>query len=249
MSDQPHLDKAPWLKGSTTCCQTGAPVAKAWNFVLLGAPGVGKGTQAKFLTKRFGSCQLSTGEVFRAAKKLPLAEQTPAIKEAIAFMQAGKLVPDMTVVSIVRERLHCLRCSSGFLLDGFPRTLAQAEALEGILADEEVQLDAVLSYELPVEQVLERLGGRRTCPHCGASFHIKDHRPRVESVCDHCGTHLIQRDDDRPEAIRVRLDTYEKQTAPLIEFYERKGLLRHVACGDLPQETFQNTLLALGEQA
>jgi len=231
MSDQSRLDSTP--------------AGKVWNFILLGAPGVGKGTQAELLTKRFGAVQLSTGEVFRAAKKLPAAEQTPAIKEAISYMQAGNLVPDSTVVAIVREKLHCPELHRGLLLDGFPRTVPQAEALSDILNTENIPLDAVLSYELPIEQVLERLGGRRTCPKCGASFHIKDRQPRVKGICDQCGTELIQRDDDRPEAIRVRLETYDRKTAPLIEYYQKKGLLIRVECGETPQETFARTLQAL----
>jgi adenylate kinase len=207
---------------------------------------VGKGTQADLINKRFGTCQLSTGEVFRAAKKIPASQQTLAIREAVQAMNSGGLVKDSTVIALVKERVACLRCKQGFMLDGFPRTVAQAEALEGILASEQVELDYVLSYELPVEQVVERLAGRRVCPSCKRSYHIKDVPPSKPGICDDCGTALVQREDDKPEAIRTRLAVYEKSTAPLIEYYSKKGKILHIRCGDAPQETFKRTLKALG---
>jgi len=246
MSEHTHREKTAWLKGGAAQCKN--PPEKperTWRFVLLGAPGIGKGTQAELLSRRLGACQLSTGEVFRAAKSIAEGEQTPAIKEALQYMKAGKLVPDDTVVALVEERLKCLHCEGGFLLDGFPRTVAQAEALAAILKREGIALDGVISYELPVEKILERLSGRRTCAKCKASYHIKDLPPRIEGICDHCGGTLYQREDDRPEAIRVRLETYETSTAPLINYYEKQGLLIRVLCGDMPQETYQRTLAAL----
>jgi adenylate kinase len=246
MSDHTQRDRTAWLKGGQAECKVkAAKQAKPWRFVLLGAPGIGKGTQAELLTRKLGACQLSTGDVFRAAKCIAEGERSPAIKEALDYMKAGKLVPDQTVVDMVAERVHCLHCDGGFLLDGFPRTVAQAEALSQLLTNEKLSLDGVISYDLSVEEILDRLGGRRMCEKCKASFHIKDLPPRVEGVCDHCGGKLYQREDDRPEAIRVRMATYEKSTAPLIDYYQKKGLLVRVACGKMPTETFQRTLKAL----
>jgi adenylate kinase len=246
MSDHAQSEKTAWIKGGAAECKVlPKKQPKPWRFVLLGAPGIGKGTQANLLSQKVGACQLSTGDVFRAAKTTPECDRTPAIKEALDYMKAGKLVPDGTVVALVKERVRCLHCDGGFLLDGFPRTVEQAEALAQILTDEKLGLDAVISYELPVESILERLGGRRTCEKCKAVFHLKDLPPKVEGICNHCGGKLYQREDDQPEAIRVRLETYDKSTAPLIEYYDKKGLLVRVQCGKMPQETFQRTLKAL----
>ena len=160
-------DRAAWLKGPAFQCSSElAPVARPYRLVLLGAPGVGKGTQAELLCARLGACQLSTGDVFRAAKSLTEAERSPAMNAALEYMKRGDLVPDTTVLELVRERLACLRCGNGFLLDGFPRTVAQAEALQTILAGEKIKLDAVLNYELPIDEVVARISGRRTCPKC-----------------------------------------------------------------------------------
>jgi adenylate kinase len=246
MAEHTQRDRTTWLKDGKAQCKVKPPApAKPWRFVLLGAPGIGKGTQADFLSQKLGPCQLSTGDLFRATKTVAENERSPAIREALEFMKAGKLVPDETVVALVRERVRCLHCESGFLLDGFPRTVAQAEALTKLLAEEKLTLDAVLSYELPVEQVLERLSGRRTCEQCKAVFHMKDLPPKQAGVCDHCGGKLYQREDDRPEAIRVRLQTYDKSTAPLIDYYRKQGLLVQVECGNMPQETFDRTMRAL----
>lgn len=246
MSDHNQRDRTAWLKGGKAECKVKpATQAKPWRLVLLGAPGIGKGTQAERLSQKLGACQLSTGDVFRAAKCIAEGERSPAIREALDYMKAGKLVPDETVVDMVKERTHCLHCDGGFLLDGFPRTVAQAEALAKLLQDEKLSLDGVISYELSMEEILSRLSGRRTCEKCKASFHTKDLPPRVEGVCDHCGGKLYQREDDRPEAIRVRMATYEKSTAPLINYYEKKGLLIRVQCGKMPEETFQRTLKVL----
>jgi len=214
-------------------------------FVLLGAPGIGKGTQAELLTRQFHACQLSTGDIFRTAKRAPESEQTPAIKEAIVHMRAGRLVPDATVVALVEERMPCLRCKGGFLLDGFPRTVFQAEELDKILRREQLALDAVLSYELSEEKILARVSGRRVCAKCKISYHLTDLPPRVEGHCDKCGGALYQRDDDRPEAVHVRMETYLHSTEPLIDYYAQRGLLVHIECGDTPGETFSRTMQAL----
>ena len=245
MSTKP--DRAAWLKGGTAACNVKPePPAQLRRLVLLGAPGVGKGTQAELLSQRLGACQLSTGDVFRAAKSLDPCDRSPALTAALDFMRQGRLVPDETVLDMVRERVGCLRCEGGFLLDGFPRTVAQAEALQGILDHERLRLDAVLSYDLPMEKIVSRLSGRRTCSGCKAVFHVEARPPKKPGICDHCGGQLIQREDDRPEAIRVRMEAYEKSTAPLADYYRRQNLLVSVAAEGTPEEIFQRSLAALG---
>jgi adenylate kinase len=239
-------DRNAWLKGGTAQCNTQPPSpARAYRLVLLGAPGVGKGTQAELLCDRLGTCQLSTGDVFRAAKTTDACERSPALNVALECMRQGRLVSDETVLEMVRERVACLRCCGGFLLDGFPRTVAQAEALAGILKTERLALDAVLSYELPIDRIVARLSGRRTCGGCKAVFHTEARPPKTAGVCDHCGGQLVQREDDRPEAIRVRMDAYTKSTAPLTDFYKARGLLVPVLAEGAPEEIFQRTMTAL----
>jgi len=189
--------------------------------ILLGPPGAGKGTQAKMLADRFGIPQISTGDILRAAVK----EGTPMGVRAKAFMDAGGLVPDEVVVGIVRERLQKSDCAGGFILDGFPRTVAQADALKDNLRQLGKDLDAVVSLEVDIEALVERLTGRRTCRDCGRGYHVKFDPPRSPEVCDACGGVLFQRDDDREETIRKRLDVYRAQTAPLADYYRAGGLL------------------------
>jgi adenylate kinase len=240
-------DRAAWLKGpASQCTPPAAKPAGAWRLVLLGAPGVGKGTQAELLHQRFGACQLSTGDVFRAAKSLPEAQRSPAINAALEYMKRGELVPDETVVDLVRERTDCLRCPGGFLLDGFPRTVAQAEALACMLADMDMKLNAVIDFALPIEEIVTRLSGRRTCGGCKAVFHVTGRPPKVPGVCDNCGGNLVQREDDRPEAVRVRMEAYQRSTAPLTDYFREKGLLVEVEAHGSPEEIFQRTLKLLG---
>jgi len=242
-------DRAAWIRGGkATCAEPPGPVAP-WRLVLLGAPGVGKGTQAELLCERLGTCHLSTGDIFRAAKSCPPEERTPTLNAALAFMQRGELVPDETVLNLVRERKDCLRCGGGFLLDGFPRTVKQAEALQQILKDEQLELHGVLDYELPMDEVIKRLSGRRTCAGCKAVFHVVTRPPEREGVCDHCGGKLYQREDDRPESIRVRLETYARSTAPLTDFYRQRGLLIPVSAMGSPEEISQRTLAALNARS
>jgi len=243
-------DRKAWLRGATAQCeppvqQNGTPR----RLVLLGAPGVGKGTQAELLCANLGACHLSTGDIFRAAKALDECQRTPALTAALDYMRRGDLVPDKTVLALVAERVGCLRCEGGFLLDGFPRTVAQAEALQKLLAGEKLKLDAVLSYELPLEEVVARLSGRRTCPNCKAVFHVEARPPKVPGICDHCGAALYQREDDRPESIRVRMEAYEKSTAPLTDFYRRRKLLVSIPAEGSPEEIFNRTLEALKARA
>lgn len=213
--------------------------------MLLGAPGVGKGTQAELLKARLGACHLSTGDIFRAAKQLPENERTPALTAALEYMQRGELVPDATVLEIVRERRSCLRCAKGFLLDGFPRTIAQAEALQTLLEEEGLQLDAVLNYELPIDLIVKRLSGRRTCAGCKAVYHIENRPPKKDGVCDHCGGQLYQRDDDKPESVRVRMEAYSRSTAPLTDYYAKRGLLVTISAHGSPEEIYERTIQSL----
>lgn len=223
------------------------PHAKPPRLVLLGAPGVGKGTQAEFLCAGKGVCQLSTGDVFRASKGLAEEERSPAMNEALGYMRRGELVPDLTVLNLVRERTRCLNCQGGFLLDGFPRTVPQAEALGELLKEHQLRLDAVLNYALPLATIVDRLSGRRTCGGCKAVFHVSARPPRVAEVCDHCGGRLLQREDDRPEAVRVRMKAYENSTKPLIDYYAAQGLLRTISAEGTPEEIYERTLGTLGD--
>src|SRR6185369_4681688 len=168
------LDRKAWLRGPSASCNLPPEhPSLPSRLVLLGAPGVGKGTQAEMLCTKLGACHLSTGDIFRAAKALDACDRTPALTAALQYMRRGDLVPDETVLALVAERVGCLQCQGGFLLDGFPRTVGQAEALEALLKKHKLQLDAVVSYELPIEKVVARLSGRRTCPGCKAVFHIE----------------------------------------------------------------------------
>jgi len=243
---QTKTDRSAWLKAGTSKCEPPAmPQSLPARLVLLGAPGVGKGTQAELLCARLGACHLSTGDIFRAAKALQPDERTPALTAALEYMRRGEVVPDQTVLELVAERVNCLKCQGGFLLDGFPRTVAQAQALEDLLQREQLKLDAVLNYELPLEKVVARLSGRRTCPNCKAVFHVATRPPKVEGVCDHCGGTVYQREDDRPEAVRVRMEAYQKSTAPLAEFYRQRGLLVSIDAEGTPEEIFARSVSAL----
>jgi adenylate kinase len=238
-------ERDAWLKGSKGTLNVTVNTKRPYRLVLLGAPGVGKGTQAELLTKKIGACQLSTGDVFRAAKTLPKEELSPAIVQALEFMRKGDLVPDDTVVNLVRERIENLKSPNGFLLDGFPRTAAQAGALEDMMKKNNIKLDAVLSYEMPIDQIVARLGGRRTCAKCKAVYHITGRPSKKEGICDVCGGELIIREDDRPEAIRVRMEVYAKSTAPLIEYYKKAGLLVEIDANGNAETVFQRTMKAL----
>ncbi|HTQ30987.1 MAG TPA: nucleoside monophosphate kinase [Opitutaceae bacterium] len=238
-----YHDRTSWLKGGVARCLTppGQPLGKPWRLVLLGAPGVGKGTQSELLGERLGACHLSTGDVFRASKSTPEGELSPALASALDHMSRGALVPDETVLEMVAERSRCLRCSGGFILDGFPRTVPQAKALEKLLKEQAVGLTAVLNYRLPIAQIVARLGARRVCSSCKAVYHLTGLPPKVEGVCDRCGGQLYQRDDDRPESIRVRMQAYRESTQPLIDFYRRRGLLISIEAKGAPEEIYERT--------
>ncbi|MGD9847954.1 MAG: adenylate kinase [Desulfuromonas sp.] len=208
--------------------------------ILLGPPGAGKGTQAQMLMERYGIPQISTGDMLRAAVK----NGTPMGLKAKACMDAGALVPDAVVVGIVEERLRQPDCGAGFILDGFPRTLPQADALQATLVALGKELDAVVSLEVDVDALVERLVGRRSCPSCGAGYHVRFDPPRQEGVCDRCGAGLIQREDDQETTIRKRMEVYRQQTAPLVDYYGKAGLLRSVD-GMLPITQVGQALLAV----
>ena len=239
-------DRTAWLKGGGAECKI-KPESQEYprRLILLGAPGVGKGTQAELLSERVGACPLSTGDIFRAANCGKGCLMSPALEAAFELMRRGQLVPDETVLAIIEERFDCLRCHGGFLLDGFPRTVPQAEALEQMLRRADLSLDAVISYELPIETIVARLGGRRTCSKCKSVYHVDARPPRADGVCDHCGATLVQRDDDRPEAVRVRMQAYEQSTAPLTDFYGQRGLLVRIPADGTPEEILERTLTAL----
>jgi adenylate kinase len=239
-------DRARWLQGpSAQCAHLPLRLETPWRLVLLGAPGVGKGTQADFLSRRLGACHLSTGDVFRAAAGRCDCDQTPAMLVAREHMRRGALVPDTTVWEVVRERSLCLCCGAGFILDGFPRTVAQAEALKLHLEKENLPLSAVVDYELPVAEIINRLSGRRTCSKCKAAFHVTSLPPRYAGVCDRCEGQLLQREDDRPESIAVRLKAYKESTEPLIEFYRNLGLLVSIPADGSPHEIYERAIGAL----
>ena len=206
--------------------------------ILLGAPGAGKGTQADILCKELDIPTISTGNILRAAIK----NGTPTGLKAKTFMDAGKLVPDDVIIGIITERVAEEDCKNGYILDGVPRTIAQAEAMEaaGIVFDD------VVSIEISDETIMERMSGRRVCEHCGASYHLVAVPPKREGICDKCGGKLVQRKDDAPETVKARLEVYHKETEPLKDFYAKRGLLKSVENQATVAETSQVILRALG---
>jgi adenylate kinase len=192
------------------------------NLVLMGLPGAGKGTQAEKIVDQYGIPHISTGDMFRAAMK----EGTELGLKAKSFMDKGELVPDEVTIGIVRERLSKEDCLKGFLLDGFPRTVPQAEALENILAELDRKIDYVINIDVDKNILMERLTGRRICKACGATYHLVFNPPTKEGVCDRCGGELYQRADDNAETVQNRLDVNIKQAQPLLDFYSEKGYLR-----------------------
>ncbi len=192
--------------------------------VLLGAPGAGKGTQAKKLIEKYGIPQISTGDILRKA----VADGTPLGKEAKVIMDKGELVPDKIVLGLVEERVKQADCKKGFILDGFPRNTAQAEALDKLLNDLQMPLDSALSVDVPKEDLMKRLTGRRTCKKCQQMYNVYYSPPKKDAVCDKCGGELFQRGDDKEDTIKKRLDIYDAQTAPLIDYYSKKGIRKSV---------------------
>ena len=209
------------------------------NLILLGAPGAGKGTQAEIICEKLGIPTISTGNMIREALK----SGTEMGKKAKSYMDEGKLVPDDVVIGIIQERLAQDDCKAGFILDGFPRTIAQAEALDAM----GVAIDRVIDIDVADDRIMQRLSGRRVCGACGASYHIDHKPPKAEGVCDKCGAELIQRKDDHPDTIAERLKVYHEQTEPLKGYYEKTGKLRTVEGQEELEETTALTLKALEE--
>ena len=203
---------------------------------------MGKGTQADLLNQRIGACHLSTGDIFREAGSRSPCGQSPAIQLALEYMRRGALVPDSTVWELVRERISCLQCDGGFILDGFPRTVGQAESLKELMDREGQGLTAVVNYTLPLPEIVVRLGGRRTCEKCKAVYHVTERPPKVADRCDRCDGKLFQREDDRPESIEVRLQAYEQSTAPVIAFYRKLCLLIDVEARGSAEEICNRTV-------
>lgn len=203
--------------------------------VLLGAPGVGKGTVANFLVKKLDIPHIATGDILR--------EEAEANEKLKGIMNQGRLVPDKNVSEIIEKRLRKDDCKNGFILDGYPRTINQAEFLE----EKNIIVDCVLNLKATEDEIIRRLSGRRICKKCKAIYHIDNIKPKKAGVCDKCGSKLIQRDDDKPEAIRQRLRVYEKQTAPLIKFYEERGILRDVNANQPVESVFKSALETLNK--
>ena len=215
------------------------------NIVLLGAPGAGKGTQAQNIKDQYKVPHIATGDILRAS----VAAGTEVGLRAKAYMDKGELVPDEVVVTIVAERIAQDDCSDGWLLDGFPRTVPQAEALDRTITDKSLKpIDRVVYLSVSAEAVINRLSGRRVCPNtdCGAAYHVEYMPPKAEGVCDRCGTKIVQRDDDNPDTVRQRLDTFEKRTAALVKRYRDAGTLVEIQAEGTPEEVGKLVLAELG---
>jgi len=209
--------------------------------VFLGAPGVGKGTQAVRIAVKYQVAKISTGDLLREAVR----NQAALGIVAKSYMDQGKLVPDAVVIGLVREKLADPNCANGFVLDGFPRTVAQAEELGTVLTFKEIALDRVLNLQVSREDIVRRLSGRRSCPKCQATFHVDFARPKVDEICDRCGEPLVQRSDDRRDAIEMRLKVYDEQTAPLVRYYDERRLLSEVDASGAADVVFQHLLQEL----
>lgn len=210
--------------------------------ILLGPPGAGKGTQAKSISEAYKIPHISTGDIFRKN----ISEKTPLGVEAKGYMDRGQLVPDELTIDLVNDRLQKEDCKNGFLLDGFPRTVKQAEALDNFLKKNGNSIDAALLIDVPFSFILERMTGRRVCNDCGASYHIKNNPPKVEGKCDLCGGSLIQRKDDCAETVNERLDVYKKQTQPLVEYYNNSNILKTVDGARNIDQVFDDICSLLG---
>ena len=211
--------------------------------IFLGAPGAGKGTQAKMIADKYGVPHVSTGDIFRANIK----NGTELGMEAKKYMDQGLLVPDELTVKILLDRVSQPDCKNGYVLDGFPRTIPQAEVLDKALAELGESIDYAIDVDVPDENIVKRMSGRRACVSCGATYHVVHVPPKKEGICDRCGSELILRDDDKPETVKNRLDVYHKQTQPLIDFYTKKGVLKTVDGTVDMQDVFKAIVAILGE--
>lgn len=210
--------------------------------IMLGAPGAGKGTQAKQIAAKFNIPHISTGDIFRANIK----GGTELGKKAKAYMDQGALVPDELVVDLVADRIEQEDCKEGYVFDGFPRTIPQAEALDKALEEMGSKIDFAIDIDVPDENIINRMSGRRACLACGATYHVQFNAPKAEGICDTCGKELVLRDDDKPETVKTRLDVYHNQTQPLIDYYTEKGVLKSVDGTKDVAEVFQSILDVLG---
>ena len=211
--------------------------------IMLGAPGAGKGTQAKKIAEKYGIPHISTGDIFRANIK----NGTELGNKAKSYMEQGLLVPDELTCDLVVDRIQQEDCSNGYVLDGFPRTIPQAEALKAALEKLGTTIDYAINVEVPDENIVTRMGGRRACLACGSTYHIVYNAPKVEDVCDVCGAKLVLRDDDKPETVQKRLNVYHEQTQPLIDYYEKAGILKNVDGTVDMKDVFQAIVNILGE--
>lgn len=210
--------------------------------IMLGAPGAGKGTQAKKIAEKYQVPHVSTGDIFRANIK----EGTELGKKAKTYMDAGKLVPDELTVDLLMDRISKEDCANGYVLDGFPRTIPQAECLEAALNERGEKIDYAVNVEVPDENIINRMGGRRACLTCGATYHLVYIPTKVDGICDHCGSELVLRDDDKPETVQKRLLVYHEQTQPLIDFYKERDVLREVDGTQDMAEVFADIVKILG---
>ena len=213
------------------------------NLVLLGPPGAGKGTQAKSIATEYGIPHISTGDIFRKN----IAEETPLGKKAKEYIDQGLLVPDQLTIDIVKDRLSQDDCKKGFLLDGFPRTVFQAESLDKMLQEDDKKIDVALLIEVPREDILKRMTGRRVCGSCGASYHVVFNPTKVEGICDACGREVIQRKDDKEDTVKERLTVYDNQTQPLISYYKECNKLSEVDGTQAIDKVFEDIKSLLGE--
>ncbi len=211
--------------------------------IMLGAPGAGKGTQAKMIASKYGIPHISTGDIFRANIK----NGTELGNKAKTYMDKGELVPDELVVDLIMDRFKADDCVKGYVLDGFPRTIPQAEALDRALAANGEKVDFAINVDVPDENIVNRMSGRRACVNCGATYHIVFNAPKTADKCDHCGADLILRDDDKPETVLNRLDVYHKQTQPLIDYYDKAGIVRNIDGTQDMDKVFADITAILGE--
>ena len=210
--------------------------------IMLGAPGAGKGTQAKKIAARYEIPHVSTGDIFRANIK----GGTELGMKAKTFMDQGMLVPDEITIGMLMDRIHEDDCAKGYVLDGFPRTIPQAESLTNALKSMGEAIDYAVNVDVPDENIVSRMGGRRACVSCGATYHVEFNAPRTEGVCDTCGEKLVLRDDDKPETVQKRLNVYHEQTQPLIDYYQKAGVLKEVDGTKNMEEVFQDIVAILG---
>lgn len=210
--------------------------------IMLGAPGAGKGTQAKRIAQRYGIPHVSTGDIFRANIK----NGTELGMKAKAYMDAGNLVPDEITIGMLLDRIHEADCEKGYVLDGFPRTIPQAESLTAALKERGEKMDYAIDVDVPDENIINRMSGRRACLACGATYHIAYNPPKKEGVCDQCGEPLVLRKDDKPETVKNRLEVYHQQTQPLIDYYKKEGILDQVDGTQNMDQVFEDIVKILG---